>query len=111
MYAILAIKTSWASGYKRVWLECDSSLICQVFSSSETTLWNLKGKWRKCMKSCDAIEFKISPFYYERNNSANKLVNFGIDTILDFKWLNSLPHVISLEFLHNRCHFHLFHFV
>jgi len=33
MGVILAIEISCSTGCKRVWLECDSALLCQTFSS------------------------------------------------------------------------------
>jgi len=39
-----------------VWLECDSLFLCQTFSPHMTVSWSLKGRWRKCMKTCKTIE-------------------------------------------------------
>ena len=33
MGVILAIELAWSKGFRRIWLECDSSLLCQAFSS------------------------------------------------------------------------------
>jgi len=30
--AILVIELAWRKGFRRIWLECDSSLLCQAFS-------------------------------------------------------------------------------
>jgi len=41
-------------GYRHLWLECDSTLVCQAFSSPQSVLWVLRGRWIKCLKSCVA---------------------------------------------------------
>jgi len=52
MRAIFAIELAWNKGFRHIWLEYDSSLLCQAFSSFNLILWSLRGRRRKCIKIC-----------------------------------------------------------
>jgi len=98
MGAILGIELAWSKGFRRIWLECDSSLLYQAFSSFNLIPWSLRGRWRKCIKICKEIDFKVSHIFYEGNHCADKLVALRIENKLDFKWYDVLPAVIKLDF-------------
>ena len=85
MGAILAIEPAWSKGFRRIWLECDSSLLCQAFSLFNLIPWSLRGRWRKCIKIYKEIEFKVSHIFRERNHCANKLASLGLENKLNFK--------------------------
>jgi len=68
-----------------VCLEFDSSLLCYDFPSPMIVPWSIKDKWRKNMKTCEVMEFKVSHIFRERNQYANKLANIEIEKNLDFK--------------------------
>ena len=52
MSVILAIKHTRSFGFTKLWLENDSTLLCQAFSSANVVPWILKGKRRRCMQMC-----------------------------------------------------------
>jgi len=58
MGAILTIELAWNKSIRRIWLECNSSLLCQAFNSFNIIPWTLLGRRRKCIKICNEIEFK-----------------------------------------------------
>jgi len=96
MGAILAIEFAWSKGFRRIWLECDFSLLCQAFSSFNLILWSLRGRWRKCIKICKEIEFKVSHIFSDGNHCADKLASLDLENKLDFEWYDDLPTVIKL---------------
>ena len=100
MGVILAIEFAWSKGFRCIWLECDSSLLCQAFSLFNLIPWSLRGRWRKCIKICKEIEFEVSHIFRERNHYADKLALLGLDNKLDFKWYDDLPIIIKLNFFH-----------
>jgi len=36
-------------GFKKIWLESDSTFLCQDFSSIDVVPWTLRGRWKRCM--------------------------------------------------------------
>ena len=111
MKAILGIELAWSKDFRCIWLECNSSLICQLFSSFNLNPWSLRGRWRKCMRICKEIEFKVSHIFCEGNHYTNKLALLSFENKLDFKRYDVLPTVVKLNFFHNRYQLSLFHFV
>jgi len=109
MRAILAIELAWSKGFKCIWLECDSSLLCQAFSSFISG--SFRGRWRKCIKICKEIEFKVYHIFREWNHCVDKLTLLRLKNKLDFKWYDVLPAIIKLDFFHNRYQLPTFHFV
>jgi len=63
MGVVLAIDHAWFVGYSRVWLESDSSLICETFSSVQFVPWTLTGRWRKCMNLCHDMKIKCAHIF------------------------------------------------
>jgi len=86
MWVILAIDLAWSKNFRCIWLECDSSLLCQTFSSFNLIPWSLRGRWRKCVKICKEVEFKVSLIFREENHYADKLTLLGLENKLYFKW-------------------------
>ena len=101
MGAILAIELAWSKDFRLIWLECDSSMLCQAFSSFNLIPWSLRGRWRKCIKICKEIEFKVSHIFYKGNHCVDKLALLGFKNKLDFIWYDDLPTIIKLYFFHN----------
>jgi len=99
MRVILAIKLAWSKDFRRIWLEYDSSLLCESFSSFNLISWSLRGRWRKCIKLCQEIEFRVSHIFREGNHYTHKLASLGLENKLDFEWYDVLPAVIKLDFL------------
>ena len=85
MGAILAIEIAWSKGFRRIWLECDSSHLCQAFSLFNLIPWYLRGRWRKCIKISKEIDFEVSHIFREGNYYADKLAALGLENKLDFK--------------------------
>jgi len=81
----LAIELAWRKGFRHIWLECDSSILCQAFSLFNLIPWFLKGRWRKCIKICKEIEFKVFHIFREENHCVNKLASLDLKNKLDFK--------------------------
>jgi len=85
MRVILAIELVWSKDFRRIWLKCDSFLLYQAFSLFNLIPWFLRGRWRKCIKICKEIEFKVSHIFCEGNHCADKLASLGLKNKLDFK--------------------------
>ena len=95
---IIAIEHGQSSRFSKLWLKCDSSLLCQIFSSPMVVPWSLKGRWRRCIQFCDKIEFKVSHIFREDKHCANKLTNPEVHNRLIFLWNFVMPSYISLIF-------------
>jgi len=72
---ILAIELGWSKGFRRIWLECDSSLLCQAFSLFNLIQCSLRGRWRKCIKLYQEIELIVSHIFCVGNHCADKLTS------------------------------------
>jgi len=70
---------------------------------------SIRGRWRRCMELCVGINFKVSHTFREDNNYVDKLVNWGVDNKLEFFLYFVMLPCLSLNFLHNRYQFLLFH--
>nr|XP_007151432.1 hypothetical protein PHAVU_004G045700g [Phaseolus vulgaris]ESW23426.1 hypothetical protein PHAVU_004G045700g [Phaseolus vulgaris] len=77
--AILAIKHY---GFIRLWLKTDSSLLCQVFSSSDLISLLIRGRWRNCLKISKRIDFKVTHISEEENECVDKRANLRLDNKL-----------------------------
>jgi len=53
MGAIYAVEHAWNVGFTKLWMECDSDLVCQAFSSPWMVPSMIRGRWRKCFKICN----------------------------------------------------------
>lgn len=49
MGAMLAIEMAYKKGWHNFWLEYDSKLIIQVFSSIDIVPWKLRNRWSNCL--------------------------------------------------------------
>ena len=49
MGAILSIEHAIDVGYECLWLETNSILICQAFTSTQLVHWFIRGRWNKCL--------------------------------------------------------------
>jgi len=60
-----------------VWLECDSTLVCVVFTARTNVMWMLRIQWNTCLNYCGKIRFRITHIFREGNAYADKLANLG----------------------------------
>ena len=63
MGAIHAIEYTTRANFRRLWLECDSTLVYKAFFHQEVVPWSIRGHWRKCLKFCRDINFKVSHIF------------------------------------------------
>lgn len=52
MAAMIAIELAWEKGWRRLWLEYDSTLVLQAFNSSNLVPWKFRNKWLNCLSLC-----------------------------------------------------------
>jgi len=60
-----------------VWLECDSALVCVVFTVRTNVPWMLRNRWNACLNYCEKIRFTVTHIFHEGNAYADKLANLG----------------------------------
>jgi len=60
-----------------IWLECDSSLVCVVFTARTNALWLLRNRRNTCLYYCGKIKFRVTRIFCEGNVGADTLVNLG----------------------------------
>lgn len=92
-----AIEKASQNDWSHFWLECDSNLVIQAFSSPQLVPWQLRTRWRNCIYLTSLMSFKISHIYREGNSCADKLANFGISLQCN-TWWDLIPPFISVNF-------------
>jgi len=60
-------------GLTNVWLECDSSLVCDAFTRTNVP-WMLQNQWNTCVNYCGKIKFMFTHIFLEENECADKLI-------------------------------------
>jgi len=64
-------------GLTNVWLECDSALVCVVFTAKTYVPWMFHNRWNTCLNYSEKIKFKITHIFHEGNVCVDKLANLG----------------------------------
>lgn len=94
---ILAIEICVDRCYRCLWLECELCLGLSSFFFSSA--YSSGGRWMKCLKSYDILDFKVSHIYCEGNCCDVRLANIEIDNNkLGSMWFNDLHSNLSLDF-------------
>lgn len=57
MGAILVIKIAVKSGWRKIWLKCDSRLVVQAFRNHSIVPWRLRNKWLNCINATKNMFF------------------------------------------------------
>jgi len=78
MCVIIAIEYVQLKSFEKFWLECDFSFLCEAFSYAHIIPWILKCGWCKCIRICDAKDFKVIHIFRNGNNCAKRLNNLGM---------------------------------
>ncbi|KAF1878970.1 hypothetical protein Lal_00047642 [Lupinus albus] len=106
--AMKAIRISYKRGWWNLWLECDSTLVMDIFNSRSKAPWKLQNEWLLCMKEiaqmnlCIAqMNLCISYIHREGNSCANKLTLYDITSRRNSTWV-TFPKFISIEYKRNR---------
>jgi len=82
--AIIVLEEAQKAGYRQLWLECDSSIVCSPFSSNSLVPWTLRNRWNKGFSFCRGIDYKISHIFREGNHCVDKLTSLGLLNRLEF---------------------------
>jgi len=88
-------------GLINVWLECDSALVCVVFTARTNVPWMLRNWWNSCLNYCGKIRFRVTYIFRGGNACADKLANLGFIHRESFYWYNRLSSSLFLEFFIN----------
>ncbi|XP_019430034.1 PREDICTED: uncharacterized protein LOC109337509 [Lupinus angustifolius] len=99
--AIKAVDLACKNGWVRLWLECDSMLLLDIFNGKSKPPWNLTNEWLKCNQKIQLLDFRISHIYREGNSCADKLASFGLESKRNTVW-DSLPNFITDDCNRNR---------
>lgn len=101
MAAMIAIELAWDKGWRKLWLECDSTMVLKALSSFTLVPWKIRNRWLKCLSPCKHTKFQASHIYREGNHCADKLASFGLSGG-GFSWWDLHPSFILEDFNHNR---------
>lgn len=102
LYAVMSsIRIAAARGWKKLSMECDSSLVIQAFSNPEIVPWKIKIKWKNCIIVASSFDFKVTHIYREGNHCADKLASFGVASRC-FTWWDLIPSFIRDDFDRDR---------
>lgn len=97
-----AIELVYQKGWSKLWLECDSSLVVAAFYCIDLVPWKHKNRWRICLALTKNMLFQVTHTFREGNTYADKLANFGINSLC-FTWWDLAPKFILEDFNRNRC--------
>ncbi|KAF1892262.1 hypothetical protein Lal_00036624 [Lupinus albus] len=108
--AMKVIHMAYKRGWWNLWLECDCSLVVDIFNDVSNAPWKLQNEWLTCKLEISHMNFCISHIYREGNSCDDKLASYGIVSRRNFIWFN-LPIFLSNEYHINRlglpsCRFH-----
>ncbi|KAF1872828.1 hypothetical protein Lal_00015922 [Lupinus albus] len=73
--AMLAIEMAYTKGWKCIWIECDSSLVVDIFNGKGLPPWKLL--YRELLASMD---YKVTHIFREEDVFTDRLANFGISS-------------------------------
>ncbi|CAL9010028.1 unnamed protein product [Prunus brigantina] len=105
-----AIRVAWVRDWKHLWLETDSSLVVQFFSSTSYSIpWSLRTEWRNCLWRIKQMHFVCTHIYREGNCVADMLANFGADNHA-YYWWDSLPSWAAIAYAKDLVGFPRFRF-
>ncbi|KAF1879394.1 hypothetical protein Lal_00005860 [Lupinus albus] len=62
---IKAICLARKKGWRRIWLECDSTIVVDIFNGRTNVPWKLQNDGLICKSKLDLMDFKISHIYRE----------------------------------------------
>lgn len=95
------IRIAFDKGWHRLWLESDSSLVVEAFTSPEIVPWNIRIKWRNCLHIADSMELKVSHIFREGNFCVDRLASYGVSSKC-YSWWDLVPRFIRADFFHNK---------
>jgi len=72
IHAMEEAKETWLTN---VWLECDSALVCVVFTARTNVPWMFRIRWNTCLNYSRKIRFRVTHIFREGNVCADKLAN------------------------------------
>lgn len=76
MGAMIPIEVAYKKGWHNFWLECDSKLVIQAFSSIDIVSWKLKNRWNNCLLSTKKMRFFVSHIFREGNQCADLITAY-----------------------------------
>ncbi|XP_019435871.1 PREDICTED: uncharacterized protein LOC109342316 [Lupinus angustifolius] len=99
--SILAIAMAKWKGWSVVWLECDSSMVVDIFKGKFQVPWKLRNSWSKCCRILNVLNFRVYHIYREGNTCVDKLASFRVNSMVN-SWWNSTPSFLLHEYNRNR---------
>ncbi|KAF1897675.1 hypothetical protein Lal_00032432 [Lupinus albus] len=76
-------KTTIKKGWKNIWLECDSTLVVDIFKGRRVVPWRLVNSWLRCMHGISSMRFIVTHIFREGNACADRLTAFGVTSKVD----------------------------
>ena len=86
-----AIDLAWTKGWHRLWLECDSLYVVNLFrTKSKKVPWELKKNWMQCLHFLTLMDVRVSHIFREGNATADLLSKHSTSAT-NFLWWDSAP--------------------
>ncbi|KAF1865677.1 hypothetical protein Lal_00021708 [Lupinus albus] len=99
--AIMAIEIANKKGWKNIWLECDSTLVVDIFKGRGVVPWRLVNSWLRCIHGISSMRFIVTHIFREGNTCADRLAAFGVTSKV-YTWWDVIIRFIFEEFNRNR---------
>ena len=89
--AVHAIDYAWTFGWRRLWLESDSTFVVDILRSrSRKVPWRWRPAWDRCLSLISQMDFVVTHIYREGNQVADSLA-FRSPNIVSPTWWWSAP--------------------
>ncbi|KAK3172171.1 hypothetical protein Dsin_032508 [Dipteronia sinensis] len=88
--ASMSIDFAWKYGWRRIWLESDSSYMVQLLSSrSKHVPWLVRKALQRCIFQISQMEFQVSYIFSEGNQVADALSKHALGLEVDSWWFSA----------------------
>lgn len=92
--SIFALEWAYAMGWRRVWLEVDSTEVVRQFTSKSPVVHSrLRSRWSRVLDYIQHMDFQITHIYREGNQVANFLASSVME---DGWWPCAHPKIMGL---------------
>ncbi|KAF1896005.1 hypothetical protein Lal_00041733 [Lupinus albus] len=87
-----------------LWLECDSSLVADIFNEKNFVPWRLRNLWSQCSGIMRLMNIRCSHIFREDNHCADKFATVGVLSKSDLWWNDTIVFLLN-DFNRNRLSF------
>ncbi|KAK2652591.1 hypothetical protein Ddye_012447 [Dipteronia dyeriana] len=100
---IYAIDYAWTFGWRRLWLESDSTFVVDILRSrSRKVSWRWSTAWDRCLGLISQMDFALTHIYREGNQAADSLA-YRRPNIVSLTWWWNAPNFCNPFIFNDFC--------